>query len=393
MAREQPRSLIRAKDDAAAGRVSFVELFYDLVFVFAITQLSHLLLHHYSLRGTVETALLLLAVWWVWIYTTWALNWLDPKRGAVRAMIYASMFLALFMSMSVPEAFGARGLSFAVAFAAMQIGRSLFTAWCFPDHPVQRRTFVRISIWLTLAGVVWIVGGLLEGEARLAVWLAALGIEYLGPVARYWTPFLGASATTDWDVRGEHIAERCGLFVIICLGETLLISGATFAEAEWTRDGIAAFAVNFLGSVAMWWLYFNIGQERGAQVIEHAEDPGRVARIAFTYAHIPIVAGIVVSAVAAELVIAHPTGRVGWGEAASILGGPALFLVGNLWFKGLTWRWPPLSHLVGLGLFAFAAFAVPWMSLLGLGTLALAILVLVAVWEWASLGAGLREAA
>ena len=128
-------------------------------------------------------------------------------------------------------------------------------------------------------------------------------------------------------------------------------------------------------------------------MIEHAEDPGRVARIAFTYAHIPIVAGIVVSAVAAELVIAHPTGRVGWGEAASILGGPALFLVGNLWFKGLTWRWPPLSHLVGLGLFAFAALAVPWMSLLGLGTPALAILVLVAVWEWASLGAGLREAA
>ena len=162
-------------------------------------------------------------------------------------MIYTSMLLALFMSMSVPG-----GLRRARAVIRGGVRgdagrRSLFTAWCVLDERVLRRTFVRIaSIWLAVSGVVWIVGGLLEGEARLAVWLAALGIEYLGPVARYWTPFHGAS-TTDWDVRGEHIAERCGLFVIICLGETLLISGATFVEAEWTREGIAAFAVNFLG--------------------------------------------------------------------------------------------------------------------------------------------------
>ena len=110
-------------------------------------------------------------------------------------------------------------------------------------------------------------------------------------------------------MRGEHIAERCGLFVIICLGETLLISGATFAEAEWTAAGDRRPSlVNFLGTVAMWWLYFHIGQERAARVIEHSDDPGRFARIAFTYAHIPIVAGIVVSAVAAELVLAHPLG-------------------------------------------------------------------------------------
>ena len=349
------RHLLRAKDDATAGRVAFVELFYDLVFVFAITQLSHLLLHHYTPLGAVEAALLLLAVWWVWIYTTWALNWLDPQRGPVRAMVFASMLLGLFMSMSIPEAFGDRGLAFALSFVAMQLGRSLFTAWCVADQPQLRGTFQRISIWMAASGAFWIAGGLLAGETRLAAWAIALGIEYLGPWARYWTPTRGSAATTDWDVRGEHIAERCGLFVIICLGETLLISGATFAEAEWTRAGIAAFAVNFLGSVAMWWLYFHIGQERGAKLIEHSDDPGRVARIAFTYAHIPIVAGIVVSAVAAELMIGHPGGHVGWGAAASILGGPALFLVGNLWFKTLTARWPPLSHLVGLGLFAAAA--------------------------------------
>ena len=160
-------------------------------------------------------------------------------------------------------------------------------------------------------------------------------------------------------MRGEHIAERCGLFVIICLGETLLINGATFAETEWTGRASPPSLVNFLGSVAMWWLYFHIGHERGAHAIEHSEDPGRIARVAFTYAHLPIIAGIVVSAVAAELIIAHPLGHTGWGVAASILGGPALFLVGNHWFKALTARWPPLSHLVGIGLFALSLVARP----------------------------------
>jgi low temperature requirement protein LtrA len=388
--------MTRAKDVAGAGRVAFVELFYDLVFVFAITQLSHLLLHHYTLLGAVETGLLMLAVWWVWIYTTWALNWLDPARGPVRVMIYASMLLGLFMSMSVPEAFGERGPAFALSFVAMQLGRSLFTAWAWSftaEQASHRRNFLRISAWMAGSGVFWIAGGLAHGGGRLALWVVALGIEYLGPWARFRTPGLGVSTTADWDVRGEHMAERCGLFVIICLGETLLISGATFAGMAWSGEGIVAFLVNFLGSVAMWWLYFHIGQARASHLIEHSEDPGRVARVAFTYAHIPIIAGIVVSAVAAELVIAHPGGRTSWGAAASILGGPALFLAGNHWFKALTARWPPLSHMVGLGLFALSLAAVPWLSPLGLSAVALAILVLVAVWEWISLGTGMRETA
>lgn len=385
--------LLRAKDDPQAGRVAFVELFYDLVFVYAITQLSHLLLDHYGLLGAVETGLLLLAVWWVWIYTTWALNWLDPQRAPVRGMIFASMLLGLFMSMSVPEAFGERGLAFALSFVAMQLGRSLFATWCVRRHPPLRRTFQRISVWMAASAAFWIAGGLLEGEARLAAWLVALGIEYLGPFAGFWLPTRGVTATTDWEVRGEHIAERCGLFVIICLGETLLTSGATFAKLEWTMPATAAFLVDFLGSVAMWWIYFHIGQRRASEAIEHSEDPGRVARTAFTYAQIPIIAGIVLSAVAAEIVLLHPLGHTSWGQAASILGGPALFLAGNLWFKALTSQWAPLSHLVGLGCFAASIFLVPWVAPLALGTLAMGILVLVAAWEEISLVARRREMA
>jgi low temperature requirement protein LtrA len=143
----------------------------------------------------------------------------------------------------------------------------------------------------------------------------------------------------------------------------------------------------------MWWLYFHIGQARAAHVIEHADDPGRVARIAFTYAQIPIIAGIVLSAVAAELMLAHPSGHATAAEASAILGGTALFLAGNLWFKGLTARRSPLSHLIGLGLCAAATAVYPWLSPLGLGAMALAILVVVAVWEYVSLGGRMREAA
>jgi low temperature requirement protein LtrA len=381
-------NLMRSRDGAGAGKVAFVELFFDLVFVFAITQLSHLLLYHYTPLGAIETLVLLLAVWWVWIYSTWVLNWLDPETLPVRLMLYALMLLGLFVSMAIPEAFGARGLAFALALVAMHLARTGFALWALAGRgPVRHRNFQRIIAWLCLSGVFWIAGGLAEGEARLAIWLVALGLEYLGPALAFWTPGMGWSATTDWDVKGEHMAERCGLFVIICLGETLLISGATFAEIAWTGPGVAAFVAGFVSTVAMWWIYFHVGHHRAAHLIEHSDDPGRIARVAFTYAHIPIVAGIVASAVASEMVIAHPEGHTSWGAAAAILGGPAVFLAGNLWFKALTARYPPLSHLVGLGLLGAGVLVTPVLSPLSLGAAVAAVLVLVALWERLSLGA------
>lgn len=389
MTSDRTPRLVRDREAAGAGRVAFVELFYDLVFVFAITQLSHVLLHHFTPLGAVETLLLLLAVWWVWIFTTWALNWLDPEAFPVRVMLYASMLLGLFMSMSIPEAFGGRGLAFALAFAAMQVGRSLFTVWVLKRAaPESARNFQRISAWMAASGVLWIAGGLAAPEARLYIWIVALAIEYLGPVFAFRTPGLGRSETIEWNVIGGHIAERCGLFVIICLGETLLVSGATFAEVPWTATNLAGFLADFVSSVAMWWVYFNIGHERAAHLIEHHADPGRVARLAFTYAHIPIIAGIVLSAVASELIIAEPGHHVTAGQAAAIVGGPALFLAGNAWFKAVTGRFVPLSHLAGLGLLAATAALSPALTLLGQGALAAAVLVVVALWELASLRPG-----
>ena len=379
-------NVLRARGQGHA-RVGFMELFFDLVFVFAITQLSHTLLAHFSLLGAVQSLMLLLATWWVWVYTAWATNWLDPERLPVRALLMALMGIGLFIAMAIPEAFGVRGLVFAGAYVAMQLGRTLFTLWALRGHSqATYRSFLRITIWFAFSGIFWIAGGVATNDLRLALWLIALTIDYSAPSLTYYVPGLGRSATTDWDVEGGHIAERCGLFVIIALGESILITGATFAELAWTTSTVAAFVSAFATTIAMWWLYFNIGAERGSHLISGAEDPGWLARIAYTYMHLPIVAGIIVTAASDELVLAHPDGHTSWGTAAAIIGGSALYLIGNGFFKRLTARWFPLSHLVGLGACALLAAAVPYLSPVLLSIIMTLLLIVVAAWESISLG-------
>lgn len=367
------------------GKVGMVELFFDLVFVFAVTQLSHLLLEHLTLGGALHAGLLLLAVWWVWIYTIWVTNWLDPERIPVRLCLFVMMAAGLLLSSSIPDAFGARGLVFAGAYVFNQVGRTLFFLWAARGGPVHlTRNFQRILCWLALSGVFWITGGLAEGPARLAWWATALALEFVAPWAYFWTPGLGRSRIADWNVDGGHLAERCALFVIIALGESLLVTGATFARLAWDPVAVAGLVVATIGSVAMWWVYFDTGAERASHRIRHAEDPGRQARMAYTYLHLPIVAGIIVAAVGDELVLAHPDHVTGAGVAA-IVGGPALYLLGNALFKWVTndRRGPPLSHLVGLVL--LLALVPPALahlfSALGLVAAANGVLVLVAAWE------------
>jgi low temperature requirement protein LtrA len=268
----------------------------------------------------------------------------------------------------------------------MQLGRSLYMlAVVWPD-PGRRSTYVRINCYFLASSVFWIWGGLThDHDLRLTLWLIALGLDFLGPILGYLVPGLGQDQSTNWQISGAHMAERCGLFVIICLGETLLVSGATFAEMDWTGIGLLAFLSSVLGTGAMWWVYFYIGHRRGAHQIEHATDSGAIGRRSFTYYHIPIVAGIILGAVGAERAIAHPAHLASLAEGASIIGGLALFLFGNGLFKKASAEWFPLSHWVGLGLCALTFAAGPWMTLLTQNVLAAAILIVVAIWEHRSL--------
>jgi low temperature requirement protein LtrA len=386
MAANEYRNWLRAKGSPGAAKVTFLELFFDLVFVFSISQLSHALAAHYTPVGALEAGLMTFAVWWVWIFTAWVTNWLDPDKTPVRGMLVVLMFLGLVLSASIPEAFGDKGLLFAGAYVLMQVGRSVFAAYALKGSSASNyRNFIRICIWLCLSGIFWISGGLLEHEARLVAWLIALAIEYTGPAAGFFVPGLGRSTTADWDVSGSHMAERCALFVIICLGEAVLVSGRTFSELPLSVLTAVVFVTGFLGTVTMWWLYFRFGHERAAHRIEHDTAPGSLARQAFTYAHIPILAGIIVHAVAVEFMLSHPHAAGDLGIVLSVLGGPGLFLGGNLWFKGAISGRPPLSHIAGLVLLILLAFVAPFTDVYLMGMLATLVLMIVAVWEYRSL--------
>src|SRR5918994_1439914 len=335
-------------------RVTPVELFFDLVYVFAVTQLSHRLLEHLSVRGVLETLMLFLMVWGVWVYTAWFTNWFDPDRLPVRLVLVAVMLASLLMSVAIPEAFGKRGLMVALAYVAIQVGRTAFTLIALrkslgTSHPLSR-TFQRILTWFVGAGVVWILGGLLGGEARYALWLLALAVDYSGPVVGYYVPGLGRSRTGEWTIEGGHFAERCQLFVIIALGESILVTGTTSAEAA-------------------------------REVFSSSEDPGRLGRSAYTYFHMPMIAGIIAIAAADELTVAHPGEPGTLATITLTLGGTALFVAGQAFFKWAVFGVLPWSRAVAVAaLMALipVGFAMPTLALSGAAGL---IVVGLAVWD------------
>ena len=374
--------LLRFPDPHGHQRVTFVELFFDLVFVFAITQLSHSLLHRYTPAGLAETAFLTLAVWWVWIYTSWATNWLDPQSTPVRVLMFALMAAGLVLSSSIPEAFGDKGLAFAAAYVFMQLVRTAFILYALRGHDAANyRNFKRIIIWLMLSAIFWIAGAFFEGQQRWLIWGTALALEAISPVIAFWVPGMGRSQTTDWAVSAGHFAERCALFVIIALGESLLVTGAVFAEQAWTPMSLTAFAVCFAGTLAMWWVYFSVAAEDASEEFTRSDDTGRLARSAYTYCHMPLVAGIILSAVSDEFVLAHPNHHADPFQAVAILGGPALFLFGNLMFKRTVFEGFPLSHVAGLAMLAMLAALMPFTTTLILAAAAAGVLFITGVWE------------
>jgi len=386
-AENQSDDLLRPREPGTQSKVTNIELFFDLVFVYAVTQLSHTLLGDLSVLGAVHVLLLFLAVWWVWIFTGWITNWLDPDRFAVRLLVLTLMFGGLLLSVSLPDAFGDHGLLFAGTYACMQVGRSLFMVWALRASPAAARfNFYRITLWFAVAGVLWILGALASDGARLAWWVLALAIEYLGPAAFFYVPGMGRSSTREWDVEGGHLAERCSLFVIIALGESVVVMGSSFAQSARSTEVWLAFVSAFVGSVAMWWIYFDIGVERGTRSIREADDPGRTARLGYTYLHLLIVAGIVACAVGDELSLAHPHAVGEIAQISVLLGGPALYLLGNALFKQTVNQTNlPLSHLLGLGALIVLIWPALVMSVAALAACVTAILVIVAIWETVSL--------
>jgi low temperature requirement protein LtrA len=324
----------RRTPDGEAWRASWFELFFDLVFVLVVSQLSTLLVSDLTISGAARTLFLLLVAWWAWIYTTWTTNWFDPDSAPIRIVLVVGMFASMLGASAIPDAFGDRALLLVVGYVALQLLRDAFAVLaCEPGDPL-RPALVRVLVWSLWVATIWLAGALVPDEdVRVVVWLVALGADYAGPMLGHWTPGLGRSHPSEWELEPSHFAERLMLFLIIALGEVIVAAGQATAELSLSSSRLLALAVSFGIAAALWWLYFDFHAERTLRELKAAAgDRGRLARD-LSYLFVPLVAGIIVCAVANEIVIAHPQAGLHGAELAALGGGPALYLAGSVAFK------------------------------------------------------------
>ncbi|MEA2150480.1 MAG: hypothetical protein QOD69_2310 [Solirubrobacteraceae bacterium] len=364
-------------------RASPVELFFDLVFVFAITQLSSLLRSDLTFAGAGRVLFLLLVVWWAWIYTTWMTNWFDPSHLSVRLVLIACMLGAFLVAIAIPDAFGDRAFLFAAGYVGLQVVRNTFVVLKTEDSEPMHASWVRMWVGSLWVGAIWIAGAVVPDEgARVAIWIAALILDYGGPLAGFWAPSLGRTDVTEWELEHGHFAERFQTFVIIVLGESIVVTGATASHLALTPERMLALAVAFLGTAVFWWLYFDEVADRSqARLAEAGPQRGALARDAFTYLHIPIVAGMLVTAVGDALVIGHPGDPLHGEQLVAVLAGPVLYLLGHVAFElRMTGSFPPTRLGAALFVLALAPLATV-LPVLATWALAYGALAVVAVLE------------
>ncbi|RZU72696.1 low temperature requirement protein LtrA [Micromonospora kangleipakensis] len=358
-------------------RATFLELFFDLAFVVALTQLSQGLADDLSWRGAFQTLVLLLAMWWVWSITAAVTDRYDPQRPAIQLLVLATLGGSLVMAAAAPQAFGKRGLIFAGAYVAIQIGRGFFLLLALRGRELKRR-IGRSLFWFGVSAVPWIAGAIAHGTARGVLWALAVAVDYAGFALGWPTPGLGRSPRSEWQVVPEHLAERYRQFFIIALGELILVTALTLGRSDFAADQTAAFVVSIATTVLIWRIYIYRAGEVLAAAIEASPDPLRLT-LSATYAHMVMVAGIVVTSVGDKFVITHPLGHTPPGWIAVILGGPALFLAGRAHFEyavfGRVSRDRPIGLLVLAAMAPVMLLVPPLMAALA----ATAVLTAVAV--------------
>jgi low temperature requirement protein LtrA len=341
-------------------RATFLELFFDLAFVVALTRLSQVLINDLSWRGAFQTLVLLLGSWWVWFITTAVTDRYDPWQPAIQLLVIATLIGSLVLAAAAPEAFGEQGLILASVYVGIQVGRSLLLLLAVQGRE-QRRRVVRSLFWWGVSAVPWIAGGFASGSARGALWTLAVTVDYTGFAIGWPTPAMGRSPRSEWAVAAEHLTERYRQFFIIALGELILITTVTLGGDGFTADRMAAFVVSITTTVLFWRIYLSPTGELLTEAIEVSPDRLRPA-LSAALAHLVMMAGIVATAVGAERVIGHPLGRTAPGWIAVILGGPALFLAGRIGFAYVVFRQMSIAQPIGLPVLAVLApvmFLVP----------------------------------
>lgn len=359
-------------------RIAPLELFYDLVFVFAVTQVSHLLLDDLSWTGAIHATLALGVVWWAWNYTVWVTSEVDLEPVAVRVLFLAMMLASLAMAVAVPQAFDRYGLLFVGAYMAIKVGRLLFLT-VGGAHPsaIGASRGARLLTWFVASGVPWVAGALVDGPARVALWTLALAMDLVGPLVMYWTPGHQRLPYSLWKVELSHLADRYETFVIIALGETIVLTGATVSARGFDDERFAAFALAFATTAALYWLYFDGFPRIAKRALAIGPEGVHLARDAYMYLHIVLVAGVIISAVGDGLVIERSTGPADRAEMVVICAGPALYLFGHVLFRLRITGSLSASRLVGAGACVLVGALGSSLPALLLSALLVGVLVLV----------------
>jgi low temperature requirement protein LtrA len=307
-------------------RVTPLELFFDLVFVLAITQCTGLMSHDQSWSGLAQGLLILAVLWWAWVGYAWLTSVIDPEAGAVRGVIFVAMAALLIVSLCVQEAFGNLALTFALAIGIFRAAHIALFMLAGADDEDLRRSVIGLAVSSAIAVGILALASLLDGVAQGGVWALAIFLDMAGPY------FFGSEG---WKLVPGHFAERHGLILIIALGESIVAIGV---GASGSLDlGIAAAAV--LGvflAAALWWTYFDVVALISARRLGEAE-PGReqndLARDSYSYIHLLLVAGIVLTALGMKVTIGHHSEHLHDVAAFALLGGVAVYLVGLVSFR------------------------------------------------------------
>lgn len=374
---EGPHRLLRQRDQGVAD-VRPIELFFDLVYVFAIGQLSHHLLGHVDLRTGAETVILTLAVIYAWYMTAWGTNWLNPDRLPVRLLLVGLMFASLLMSGAIGDAFDDRAWLFVAGYLLFQLARTAFLIAALRGKALGEH-FVNVLVWELLTGGLWLTGAIADGDGRLVLWGLAVVITHGGAWARHWLPARGRRVDLGHtEIAGGHLIERFRLFFLIALGETVITTGSAFTDAPFGLERLLGLAIAFSGTVALWWVYFERVEGIGVEAAERAEDAGIVAWQG-QWTLTLIVLALIAIAVGDQLAIARPGDDATGSFTILAFGGPALFLLAQLLFLRARLGHTPRSRPLALAALAILALATAPLTLLAAIAASSAVLVAVAV--------------
>ncbi|MGC4890464.1 low temperature requirement protein A [Micromonospora sp. DT227] len=328
-------------DDGDGDRATFLELFFDLVYVFALTRISARAFEDLALEGGKttwsavtgggKTLLLLIALWMLWQGTAWTTSRYDPYHLWLQVIVITALVSAMVMGVAIPRAFTGSGLAFAVAYVVANVGRSAILLLVL--RRIQyRRLKLRMLITYVVSGVLWLAGAVLPTNPRVVLWSAALVVEYLGNRFGWPVPGLGRSTISRWDIHGRHLAERYQQIYLVAIGETILVAGLTFTRSPGGWESIVAFSAALATSVLLWRIYVQRAGQILGEAVTGAEHPATIGRSA-SDTHLVMVVGVVATAIGYELAVEHPAGHNELAWLALVLGGPALFLAGRARFE------------------------------------------------------------